>query len=135
MRSILCLLIFVSACAKTEEHRVSAASPKPPETERVIVGARMQLPNGLTLVVQENHASPVVAVQAWVEAGSADEALGEDGIAHLHEHLLLRGTQSRAPGEVARIVESLGGEIDVRTGYDATVLSVLLASRFFETGL
>lgn len=127
-RFVAVLFLFAACANPPADKPVTAAAPQAPETERVLVGARFQLPSGLTVVVQENHASPVVAVQAWVEAGSADEQLGEEGVAHLHEHLLVRSASTRA-------VESLGGEINVRTGYDSTVLSVLLASRFFDTGV
>ena len=47
---------------------------------------RHTLPNGLTLLVEENHAAPVVAIQVWMRVGSADEGPDEAGIAHLALH-------------------------------------------------
>jgi zinc protease len=129
-------LVLAVACHNTAADKpISPGAPKAPDQEQVIVGKRVQLSNGLTIVVQENHASPVVAVQAWVDAGSVDELPGEEGVANLTEQLLLRGTASRVPGEVAQVVEGLGGEVAVRAGYDTTVVSVTLASRFFDTGV
>ena len=64
------------------------------------------LRNGLTVLVEENRAAPVVAIQVWVRVGSADERLDELGIAHLHEHMLFKGTQRRGPGEVLRAMDS-----------------------------
>ena len=125
------VVFVIAACQSAAPPPANvAAAPKAPEADRVLVGARFTLPSGLTVIVQENHASPVVAMQVWVEAGSADEMPGEEGVAHMHEHLLLRGA-----GEVSRTIEGLGGEITLRTGYDATVLSIVVASRFFDTGL
>ncbi|MHB1845076.1 MAG: M16 family metallopeptidase [Deltaproteobacteria bacterium] len=94
-----------------------------------------RLPNGLTVVLVENRAAPVVAIQAWVQVGSADETASEAGLAHLHEHMLFKGTKRRAPGEIARDVEGRGGEINAWTSFDQTVYHLVLASRFFEDGV
>ena len=89
---------------------------------------RQTLPNGLTLLVEENHAAPVVAIQVWVRVGSADELADEAGLAHLHEHMLFKGTARRGPGEIARSIEACGGEINAWTSFDQTVYHVVLAS-------
>jgi zinc protease len=96
---------------------------------------RHALPNGLTLLVEENHAAPVVAIQVWMRVGSADERPDEAGLAHLHEHMLFKGTARRGPGEIARTIESCGGEINAWTSFDQTVYHVVLASRFFAEGM
>src|SRR5258707_3169462 len=96
---------------------------------------RYQLSNGLTVVFQEHHAAKVVAFQAWVNAGSADERPDEAGLAHLHEHMLFKGTARRGPGEIARTVETCGGEINAWTSFDQTVYHVVLGSRFFAEGM
>ncbi len=96
---------------------------------------RHSLPNGLTLLVEENHAAPVVAIQVWVRVGSADERPDEAGLAHLHEHMLFKGTARRGPGEIARTIEACGGEINAWTSFDQTVYHVVLASQFFAEGM
>jgi zinc protease len=96
---------------------------------------RHALPNGLTLLVEENHAAPVVAIQVWVKVGSADERADEAGLAHLHEHMLFKGTARRGPGEIARGIEAAGGEINAWTSFDQTVYHVVLASQFFKEGM
>ena len=73
---------------------------------------RYRLDNGLTVVFEEQHAARVAAFQVWVRAGSADERSNQAGIAHLHEHMLFKGTSRRGPGEIARTVEAHGGEIN-----------------------
>lgn len=96
---------------------------------------RYQLDNGLTVILEPNRAAPVVALQAWVQVGSADETDREAGLAHLHEHMLFKGTEKRKPGEVARDIESRGGEVNAWTSFDQTVYHLTIASRFFEEGL
>lgn len=96
---------------------------------------RHQLDNGLRVILQPNRAAPVVAMQAWVQVGSADETEKEAGLAHLHEHMLFKGTRKRGPGEVARDIEARGGEVNAWTSFDQTVYHLTIASRFFEEGL
>lgn len=96
---------------------------------------RAKLDNGLEIILEENHASPVVAFQAWVKIGSADEPPELAGIAHVFEHMLFKGTKKRGVGQIAREVESCGGEINAWTSHDETVYHLVLASQFFDTGL
>lgn len=96
---------------------------------------RFVLDNGLTWLHEPVHHSPVVALQVWVKVGSADETPEELGLAHLHEHMLFKGTERRGPGEIARDVEAHGGEVNAWTSFDQTVYHVVLASRFFAQGL
>ncbi len=93
------------------------------------------LENGMHLVVLESHSAPVVSIQAWVRAGSADEPDDMAGVSHLLEHMLFKGTHRRKVGEIAREIESNGGYINAFTTYDATVYYVTIASRYFEIGL
>ncbi|HEY2749168.1 MAG TPA: pitrilysin family protein, partial [Polyangia bacterium] len=100
-----------------------------------MTAVRYQLPNGLRVVLQENHAAKVVAFQAWVAVGSADEPAELAGIAHVFEHMLFKGTARRGVGQIAHEVEAAGGEINAWTSFDQTVYHLVLASRFFDTGL
>ncbi len=93
------------------------------------------LSNGLRVVIREDHFAPVVAEQIWVQAGGADEDDIEAGVAHVHEHMLFKGTKKRGVGEIASAVESAGGRINAWTSWDQTVYHVVLASRFAEEGL
>jgi len=79
-------------------------------------------PNGLTLIVEENHGAPVASVQAWCNTGSIHEGklLGA-GLSHILEHMLFKGTTSRAPGVIASEVQDQGGYINAYTSYDRTV--------------
>ena len=79
-------------------------------------------PNGLTLIVEENRGAPVASVQAWCNTGSIHEGklLGA-GLSHILEHMLFKGTSSRAPGVIASQVQDAGGYINAYTSYDRTV--------------
>ncbi len=96
---------------------------------------RYRLPNGLTVVFEQQRQAPVVAFQVWVKVGSADETPDEIGLAHLHEHMLFKGTAKRGLGEIARSVEAHGGEINAWTSFDQTVYHVVMASRHAWQGL
>lgn len=93
------------------------------------------LPNGMRVVLREEHAAPVVALQVWVRVGGADEIGPEAGIAHVHEHMLFKGTERRGVGEIATAVESAGGRINAWTSWDQTVYHIVMASRFADEGL
>jgi zinc protease len=89
----------------------------------------------MTVILQENHAAPVVSIQVWVKAGSVQERDEEAGVAHVHEHMLFKGTESRGVGTIAREVEAAGGEINAYTSWEMTVYYVNMASRFKHKGI
>ncbi|MGQ0676986.1 MAG: M16 family metallopeptidase [Rhodospirillales bacterium] len=78
------------------------------------------LPNGMQVVVVENHRAPVVAHMVWYKVGSADEEPGKSGIAHFLEHLMFKGTPSVPPGDFSKIVARHGGNDNAFTSYDYT---------------
>ncbi|MDX1782066.1 MAG: pitrilysin family protein [Thalassovita sp.] len=78
------------------------------------------LNNGMEVVVIEDHRAPVVVHMVWYRAGSADEPVGESGVAHFLEHLLFKGTDTMAPGEFSATVSKNGGSDNAFTSYDYT---------------
>jgi zinc protease len=96
---------------------------------------RVALDNGLTVLLQENHSAPVVALNMWVKVGSIYERDVEAGISHVYEHMLFKGTMTRGVGEIAQEIEGSGGDINAFTSFDHTVYHITLASRFLDTGL
>lgn len=96
---------------------------------------RYQLENGLKVILQARPTAPVVACNVWVNVGSADEEPHEAGLAHVHEHMLFKGTSRRGVGEIAREVEGAGGHINAFTSFDQTCYYVVMSSRYFETGV
>jgi zinc protease len=93
------------------------------------------LDNGLRVILHPSSAAPVVAFQMWVGVGSTDERKGEEGIAHVFEHMLFKGTERREVGEIARDVENAGGQINAWTSHDETVFHITLASRYWDQAL
>lgn len=93
------------------------------------------LDNGMQVLIREDHFAPVVAMQVWVEAGGADEEDFEAGVAHVHEHMLFKGTENRGVGEIAAEIESSGGRINAWTSWNETVYHIVVASRFANTGI
>lgn len=78
------------------------------------------LDNGMDVVVVEDHRAPVVQHMVWYRAGSADEPIGSSGVAHFLEHLLFKGTDTLAPGELSATVAANGGNDNAFTSYDYT---------------
>jgi zinc protease len=80
------------------------------------------LPNGLTIIVQEDHSAPVASVQAWCATGSIDEDqhLGA-GLSHILEHMLFKGTKTRSTNVIAQKIQDVGGYINDYTSFDRTV--------------
>ncbi|OGQ57564.1 MAG: hypothetical protein A3J24_01060 [Deltaproteobacteria bacterium RIFCSPLOWO2_02_FULL_53_8] len=96
---------------------------------------RTRLANGLTVVIEENPSAPVVSIQMWVKVGGADEADKEAGLSHVFEHMLFKGTATRAVGRIANEIEAVGGDINAYTSFDNTVYHLVVPSRSFSTGL
>ncbi len=78
------------------------------------------LDNGMQVVVIPNDRVPVVSHMVWYKVGAADEPAGKSGIAHFLEHLMFKGTRTRAPGEFSRIVNRVGGSENAFTSFDYT---------------
>jgi len=96
---------------------------------------RYTLKNGIPVFIVENHAAPVVTIQAWVKRGSIYEPDKLAGISHFLEHSLFKGTAKRKVGEIALEIEGCGGEINAFTSFEETVYYTTLGSRFISQGL
>jgi zinc protease len=95
----------------------SAGITFPPSTAQKRV-----LPNGLTIIVQEDRSAPVASVQAWCATGSVDEHdhLGA-GLSHILEHMLFKGTKTNPANAIAQKIQDVGGYINAYTSFDRTV--------------
>jgi zinc protease len=93
------------------------------------------LPNGLRVVMQQARFAPVVSLSMWVDVGSADETPDEAGLAHLHEHMIFKGTSRRGVGAIAAEVEGAGGEINAFTSFDQTCYYLSLGRDELALGL
>ena len=80
--------------------------------------------------MHEDHSTPIVAVNVWYDVGSAHEAEGRSGFAHLFEHMLFQETENLDQGEVMRLIPAAGGEFNGTTNQDRTnYFEILPANR------
>ena len=93
------------------------------------------LPNGLHVILHEEHATPIVAVTVLYHVGSKNERVGRTGFAHFFEHLLFEGSNNIGRGEYSEIVEKNGGELNANTSQDRTFYYEVLPSNQLELGL
>lgn len=91
-----------------------------------------ELDNGMQVVVVENRRAPVVTHMVWYRVGAADEPAGKSGVAHYLEHLMFKGTETRAPGEFSQIVADLGGRENAFTSQDFTAYFQTVAPQNLE---
>src|ERR1700757_291353 len=82
--------------------------------------ATFTLPNGLQVVVIQDHRTPVVTQMIWYKVGSADETPGKSGLAHFLEHLMFKGTAKHPEGEFSQTVLKIGGNENAFTSNDYT---------------
>ncbi|RYG48577.1 insulinase family protein [bacterium] len=81
---------------------------------------RYTLPNGMTVILHEDHSVPVATVNIWYRVGSKDEADRRSGFAHLFEHLMFMGTKRVPNGQFDVIMEAQGGRNNASTAEDRT---------------
>jgi zinc protease len=102
----------------------------------VMAGTQFRtLPNGLRLIVREQHGAPLAAIDVWVRAGSGRERANESGAAHFLEHLLFKGTPTRKPGEIDAAIEGLGASLAAGTTRQGAHFYTTVASQFTTTAL
>jgi zinc protease len=78
------------------------------------------MPNGLRVLLKEDHKSPVVTFQVWYNVGSRNEKLGTTGMSHLLEHMMFKGTKKYGPKTFSQTVMRNGGNDNAFTGKDYT---------------
>jgi zinc protease len=83
------------------------------------------LPNGLKVLLKEEHKAPVVTFQVWYKVGSRNEQLGTTGMSHLLEHMMFKGTKKHGPKTFSQTVQRNGGNDNAFTSKDYTA--------YFET--
>jgi predicted Zn-dependent peptidase len=85
---------------------------------------RAVLPNGLTVITEEMKHIRSVSIGIWLKTGSRDEDLPWNGISHFIEHMVFKGTQHRTAEEIARQVDSIGGNMDAFTAKECISFSI-----------
>jgi zinc protease len=124
MRIGSCLLLLALA---------SPAAAQSPKIE--IKYSQFTLPNGLNVILHEDHSVPIVTVNMWYRVGSAREKTGRTGFAHLFEHLMFMGSGHVKYGEFDQWLEAAGGDNNASTGNDRTNYYINVPSTSLELAL
>ncbi|MEW5928416.1 MAG: pitrilysin family protein [Gemmatimonadota bacterium] len=94
-----------------------------------------QLPNGLRVIVNEDHSTPIVAVNVWYHVGAGYEKPGRTGFAHLFEHILFEGSKNVPEGDFDNLLEAAGAINNGSTNSDRTNYYEVLPSNALELAL
>jgi zinc protease len=107
------------------------AATRPPRLDYQIT----TLPNGLTVILSEDHSTPIVHVALWYHVGSKDEKAGRTGFAHLFEHMMFKGSRNVEPEQHTSMIAAVGGQSNAFTTEDTTVFWETLPSQYLPLAL
>ena len=93
------------------------------------------LPNGLKVILSEDHSTPIVHIAVWYHVGSKNERPGRTGFAHLFEHMMFKGSKNVEPEAHTSIVASVGGRSNAYTTEDETVFWETLPAHYLPLAL
>jgi zinc protease len=110
---------------------VTSAASRPPKLQYQI----STLPNGLTVVLSEDHSTPIVNLQVWYHVGSKNEKAGRTGFAHLFEHMMFKGSKNVEPEAHTSYISSIGGQSNAYTDDDETVFWETVPSQYLPLTL
>ena len=128
-------VLVLAGCAASAPAPATAPAAPAPKAAAATTPTREVLPNGVVLIMQEHRAADVVAVQLWMRVGGRDERPDELGLSHYLEHMLFKGTPTRPPGSIDRLIEGLGGASNAFTSYDFTHYDIVVPSPATRTAL
>ena len=107
------------------------AAVRPPKLQYQIA----TLPNGLRVILSEDHSTPIVHVSVWYHVGSKNERAGRTGFAHLFEHMMFKGSKNVEPDSHTSYVSSVGGRSNAYTTEDVTVFWQTLPAHYMPLAL
>jgi len=107
------------------------AAVRPPKLQYTI----STLPNGLRVILSEDHSTPIVHVSLWYHVGSKNERPGRTGFAHFFEHMMFKGSKNVDPESHTSIIASVGGRSNAYTTEDETVFWQTLPAQYLPLAL
>jgi zinc protease len=129
-------LLLIAGILTIAAGGVALAQQAQPVTAPLSVSyVQFTLPNGLHVILHEDHTVPMVAVNMWYHVGSAHEKVGRTGFAHLFEHLMFEGSKHVQEGEFDTLLESAGGSNNGSTSNDRTNYFIDVPSNALELAL
>ena len=133
--AVVCLGLVVSACGGGSQAPAPAAGAGTSDTPSLAY-EKYTLPNGLDVILSEDHRLPLVSVDLWYHVGPAEEVAGRTGFAHLFEHMMFEGSKHVPSRAHFRMVEAAGGtNINGTTDFDRTNYFESLPANQLELGL
>jgi predicted Zn-dependent peptidase len=96
---------------------------------------RQKLPNGLTIITEQMQHIRSASIGIWLQTGSRDEEPEWNGISHFIEHMVFKGTKHRTAEEIARQVDSIGGNMDAFTAKECICFNVKVLDEHVPTAL
>src|ERR1035437_4687817 len=135
-RAALLLVVVLTSPVVAQSPPASiaqAASMAAPKIE--VKYTQFTLPNGLRVILHEDHSVPMVSVDMWYHVGSARERTGRTGFAHLFEHLMFMGSGHVQPGQFDEWLEAAGGDNNGSTENDRTNYWINVPSNSIELAL
>jgi predicted Zn-dependent peptidase len=96
---------------------------------------RQKLPNGLTVITEQMQHIRSASIGIWLQTGSRDEEAESNGISHFIEHMVFKGTKHRTAEEIARQVDSIGGNMDAFTAKECICFNVKVLDEHVPTAL
>jgi predicted Zn-dependent peptidase len=96
---------------------------------------RQKLPNGLTIITEQMQHIRSASIGIWLQTGSRDEDAEWNGISHFLEHMVFKGTKHRTAEEIARQVDSIGGNLDAFTAKECICFNVKVLDEHVPTAL
>ena len=126
------IAVFVAAAILAAVALTSLqAAVRPPKLQYQIA----TLPNGLRVILSEDHSTPIVHVSVWYHVGSKNERPGRTGFAHLFEHMMFKGSKNVEPDSHTSYVSSVGGRSNAYTTEDVTVFWQTLPAQYLPLAL
>jgi zinc protease len=129
MRPVLASLIVCAALAGALVPVQAAVRPPKLQYQTTT------LPNGLRVILSEDHSTPIVHVSVWYHVGSKNERKGRTGFAHLFEHMMFKGSKNVEPEAHTSIIASVGGQSNAYTNEDTTVFWQTLPAQYLPLSL
>lgn len=137
------VLLFFAITSRAQTDFVAGKIGQPQLIEKVeatsnplvIPYEKWKYPNGLTLIIHEDHSDPIVNVSVVYHVGSARESIGKSGFAHFFEHMMFEGSDNVKDKEHFRIVSEAGGTMNGFTTRDMTTYFETVPSNYLEVAL
>jgi zinc protease len=114
--------VILPYCSLAQDPAVPAAVAAPPKKTvlKPIEFIQYTLPNGLHVILHENHAAPVISTYVLYHVGSKNERPDRTGFAHFFEHLMFEGSENIPRGQIDKFISGAGGNLNASTSFDQT---------------